>query len=249
MDKRPELWRVAQEIEGIETSCSSHAGGIIIVDEEFTNTSSMMKLNSGEWVSCWDLHESENSAGQVKIDLLATEALTYIRTCLDLLVQDGYVEQGKNLRETYENCIGVYKLDRKTKEMWDKLGRGEMLNIFQLDTEQGKQGLALVQPSNVPELTAINSVMRLMSEEKGAEQPLAKYTRFKNSNKDWDSEMIQAGLNDEERQLLHSYLDIDYGICVSQEMMMQLLLDERIAGWPLARVDAVRKSIAKFLGA
>lgn len=245
MDKYPELWKVAQSIEGIETSCSSHAGGVIIVDEDFTNTSSMMKLNSGEWVSCWDLHESEDSAGQVKIDLLSTEALTYIRTCLNLLVEEGLTPKMPTLRETYEKCIGVYALDRADEEMWKRLGEGELLNIFQMDTPQGKQGLNLVRPTNVEELTAINSVMRLMSEEKGAEQPLAKYTRFKNNENDWDNEMIAAGLTLDERKLLHSYLDIEHGLAVSQEEMMMLLLEPKIAGWPLGQVDKCRKSIAK----
>lgn len=243
IDKYPNLFETACTIEGIETNCSSHAGGVIIVDEDFTNTAAMMKIKSGDWVSCWDLHESEDSAGLVKIDLLATEALTYIRTCLDLLVDAGLTPRMPTLRETYEKCIGVYNLNRDDKKMWERLGNGELLNIFQMDTPQGKQGIGLVKPSNVEELTALNSVMRLSTED--AEQPMAKYTRFKNDKGAWDKEMIEHGLSDDERKLLHSYLDIDHGLAVSQEEMMMLLLDGKIAGWPLGQVDKCRKAVAK----
>ena len=92
----------------------------------------MIKLNSGEWATAFDLHESENCGGQVKIDLLATKGLTAIRTCLDLLIKHGYIEQKETLKETYENAIGIYKLDRLNEEMWRKLANKEIVNVFQL---------------------------------------------------------------------------------------------------------------------
>ena len=59
MQKHPQLWQVALKIEGLRCGCGCHAGGVIIVDEDITETNSLIKLNSGEWVTGWDLHESE----------------------------------------------------------------------------------------------------------------------------------------------------------------------------------------------
>ena len=244
MNKYPELWKVSQKIEGLQCGLGCHAGGVIIVDEDITNTNSIVKLNSGEWVTVWDLHESEE-VSNVKIDLLATLNLTRIRTCLDLLVQYGYVEQKATLRETYESAIGVYKLDRENPEMWNRLAKNEILSVFQFDTPQGIQGISLARPSSVEELAALNSIMRLMASEKGAEQPLEKYARFKKTPELWEMEMVEYGLTEEERNILHPYLDYEYGICASQEDIMSMIQDPRLGGWSLKDSDMLRKSIAK----
>ena len=39
----PELWEVAQRIEGLICGVGSHAGGIIFVDEPFYKTTALMK--------------------------------------------------------------------------------------------------------------------------------------------------------------------------------------------------------------
>lgn len=244
MAKYPELWAVAQKIEGLQCGSGCHAGGVIIVDEDITETNSLIKLNSGEWVTAWDLHESEE-VSNVKIDLLATLNLTRMRTCLDLLVQYGYVEKKATLRETYEVAIGVYNLNRTNADMWEKLANNEILSVFQFDTPQGIQGISLAKPTSVEEMAALNSIMRLMASEKGAEQPLEKYARFKNNPQLWDSEMNQYHLNNEQKQLLHKYLDYEYGICASQEDIMSMIQDKQLGGWSLKDADMLRKSIAK----
>lgn len=242
--KYPNLWEVAQKIEGLRSGASCHAGGVIIVDEDITETNSLVKLNSGEWITCWDLHESEE-LGNVKIDLLATLNLTRIRTCLDLLVQYGYVDKKPTLRETYESVLGVYNLDRTDSRMWEMLAKNEILSVFQFDTPQGLQGISLAKPSSVEELAALNSIMRLMASEKGAEQPLEKYARFKKNPTLWDKEMDEYNLTQEQKALLHKYLDYEYGICASQEDIMSMIQDPQLGGWSLKESDVLRKSIAK----
>ena len=244
MKKYPELWAVAQKIEGLQCGSGCHAGGVVIVDEDITNTNSLIKLNSGEWVTAWDLHESEE-VSNVKIDLLATLNLTRMRTCLDLLVQYGYIEKKATLRETYEAAIGVYNLNRENPEMWEKLANNEILSVFQFDTPQGIQGISLAKPTSVEEMAALNSIMRLMANEKGAEQPLEKYARFKKNPKLWEQEMDKYHLNKSQKELLHSYLDYEYGICASQEDIMSMIQNPELGGWSLKDSDMLRKSIAK----
>ena len=244
MAKYPMLWEVAQKIEGLQCGCGCHAGGVVIVDEDITETNSLIKLNSGEWVTAWDLHESEE-VSNVKIDLLATLNLTRMRTCLDLLVQYGYIEKKNSLRKTYEDAIGVYNLDRNNSRMWEMLANNEILSVFQFDTPQGIQGISLAKPTSVEEMAALNSIMRLMASEKGAEQPLEKYARFKRNPMLWEQEMNKYGLNEEQKQLLHSYLDYEYGICASQEDIMSMIQNPELGGWSLKDSDMLRKSIAK----
>lgn len=91
-----------------------------------------MKINSGEWVTCFDLHQSEQ-VSQVKIDLLATLNLTRIRTCLDLLVKYNYIEKKNSLKETYESAIGIYNLERDNPEMWKMVTENKIISLFQLN--------------------------------------------------------------------------------------------------------------------
>ena len=170
-----------------------------------------------------------------------------MRTCLDLLVQYGYIEKKDTLRETYEAAIGVYHLNRDNSEMWQMLADNKILSIFQFDTPQGIQGISLAKPTSVEEMAALNSIMRLMASEKGAEQPLEKYARFKRNPLLWDEEMNSYHLTKEQKQLLHQYLDYEYGICASQEDIMSMIQNPQLGGWSLKDSDILRKSVAKFL--
>ena len=55
----PELWEVAQGIEGLINGMGIHAGGVIFVDEPFTNSTALMRAPSGEIMTQFDLHDAE----------------------------------------------------------------------------------------------------------------------------------------------------------------------------------------------
>ena len=59
MDARPELWQVAQKIEGLVCRMGIHAGGVIFVDEPFTNSTGLMRAPDGTIITAFDLHDSE----------------------------------------------------------------------------------------------------------------------------------------------------------------------------------------------
>ena len=59
MNEYPELWKVAKRIEGIICRIGEHAGGVIFVDEPFTESTALMKAPSGDTVTQFDLHDCE----------------------------------------------------------------------------------------------------------------------------------------------------------------------------------------------
>ena len=59
MNEYPELWKVAQRIEGIVCRVGEHAGGVIFVDEAFTESTALMKVPNGDVVTQFDLHDCE----------------------------------------------------------------------------------------------------------------------------------------------------------------------------------------------
>ena len=244
VNKYPKLWEVASRIEGLICGMGIHAGGVVFKDEDFTKSSALMRAPDGTIITQFELHDLED-VSEIKMDLLSVEAADKIHTCLDLLMEQGYVEKKATLRETYEEALGVYKINRDDKKMWDMIQNHEIVSLFQMEQQSGTRGIALTHPRTVDELAVLNSVIRLMAAEKGAESPLDKYARFRFNPKDWEREMIQYGLTEEERQILHRELDISDGLSITQEQFMQLVQIPECGGWDLQFADKLRKSIAK----
>lgn len=116
-----------------------------------------------------------------------------------------------------------------------------------VETEVGRQGVALAKPRSIADLTALNSIIRLMAPEKGMETPLQKFAKFKDDHSLWEREMDEYGLTEHEKEIIRRHLTSSHGICESQEGLMSLVQESEIAGWSLKKADGLRKSIAKFL--
>ena len=243
----PELWEVAQRIEGLVCRVGEHAGGVIFVDEPFTNSTALMKVPNGDVVTQFDLHDCEK-ASLIKIDLLSVEALDKIHNCLDLLVENKLIEPEATLRETYEKTIGIYKLERDDPKMWEMIWKHEIPSLFQMEQKSGIQGIDLIKPKNVNDLAVLNSVIRLMASEKGGELPLVLWSRYRNDISLWYQEMVAHGLTPEEIRWLSKHSAVTDGICESQEGLMSLVQEERLGGNSLTFADKCRKGIAKKQG-
>ena len=244
VDKYPHLWEVASKIEGLICGTGIHAGGVVFTDEDFTESSALMRAPDGTIITQFELHDLED-VSMIKMDLLSVEAADKIHTCLDLLIEQGYIEQKNTLRETYENALNVYKINRDDPEMWDMVQNHKIVSLFQMEQQSGLRGISLTHPHNVDELAVLNSVIRLMASEKGAESPLDKYARFREHPQDWELEMQEMGLTAKEREILHKELDISDGLSITQEQFMQLVQLPECGGWDLQWADRLRKSIAK----
>ena len=240
----PEVWNVAKKIEGLVSRSGIHAGGVIFVDEDFTNSTALMRAPDGTVCTQFDLHDDE-SVSLIKYDLLSIEALDKMHICLDLLIEHGYIEDSGSLKENYEKTIGIYNLEREAPEMWKMIWNQEVQSLFQMSEQSGVNGIALVHPQSVDDLAILNSIIRLMAQEKGAEQPLNKFARFKNNINLWYEEMKRHNLTQEEIKILEPVIKISYGICESQEKFMQLVQIPECGGFDLTWADRLRKSIAK----
>ena len=59
MNNYDELWKVAQKIEGLIMGTGVHAGGVIFVDEPFTNSTALMRAPDGTICTQFELHDCE----------------------------------------------------------------------------------------------------------------------------------------------------------------------------------------------
>lgn len=246
MNMNPELWQVAQSIEGLVVGLGSHAGGVIISEEPITEYCGLMKTTNGDMITSYDLHELED-LGLIKIDALATTALQKIQTTIELLLEYGYLEDKGSLKANYEQAIGVYNLDRDNPEMWDLANDGKIIALFQMEQMSGVEGMRIIRPRSVEELAILNSTIRLTSEH-GQETPVEKFQRFTTDKDAWKNEMEAFDLTEEQQELLRDMLDYSHGMAVHQEDLYSLMAHPDIAGFPFGVIDRLRKAIAKKVG-
>lgn len=238
------VWNVALSIEGLVNGVGSHAGGVILTPKDIINYSALMKTGSGDIITQFDLHTAEKT-GLIKWDLLAIDALVKESICLNLLLEDKLIEWQGSMRATYEKYIGVYNIDRDNPEIWNMINNHKIISFFQMEKQSGYQAISIGKPRSLVDLSALNSVMRLMAPEPGAESPLERYGRFKKDITLWYKEMADYGLTDHEQQVVRKYAEENYGLLPNQENFMTVVQDPEIGGFDLLWADRLRKSIAK----
>ena len=202
-----------------------------------------MRSPNGDLTTQYALHESE-WLGDVKYDFLVTEICDKITTCIELMQKDGILDSSKTLREIYDEKLHPSKIDLKNQRLWDALSSGEVLDVFQFSTGVGLATAKQVKPQNPTELTSANALMRLMGE-KGKERPLDRYCRLKNNFNLWYEEVRKCGLTEEEIKIIEPYYVPNFGVPASQEDLMMVCLDEKIAHFTLQEANAARKIVAK----
>ena len=241
MNQYPELWELAQNIEGLITKLGVHASGVVCVNGDYTKYGSFMKTNNGQLVTCFDLHTQER-VGLIKYDMLTVSGLDRIHQCLNYMLESKAIEWEGSLRETYKRYLDPHVLDYKTPEMWEMAAAGKISSLFQFDTLVGGQSIKKVKPTSLTQLAIANSVMRLMSD---GDQPIDIYIRQKTCPQIWYDDMRDNGLNDSEIKTLEIYLKEKDGVADSQEVVMQLSMDPHISNFDMSEANKLRKVIAK----
>ena len=245
VNQYPGLLDIIFGIEGLINKRSSHASGVILFDEDPYEFGCFMKTPKGEVITQYDLHDNE-AGGLTKYDFLVTEVQDKLAQAIRFLQEDGCIEEtGTSLRSVYDKYFHPNVLPLDDKRVWEAIQNGEVINVFQFDSEVGSQAAKKVKPTTILELTDANGLMRLMTAEKGAETPMEKYIRFKNNINLWYKEMDFCGLTEEEQHTIEPYFKSSYGVPPSQEQLMTMLMDKNICGFSLKEANAARKIVGK----
>lgn len=242
VEKYEGLKETALKIEGLIKSRSVHASGIYVFNEDYTSQNAMMKSSSGKETTQFDMTDSDY-LGALKIDALTVEGMDRIRTAMDLLTEYGFIEDKGTLRATYDAYLYPDVLVYDDDAMWDKVVNNEIPDLFQFETPVGGQCVKKSKPRNVVQLGVANNLMRLMSED--TEQPIDKFVRHKENPEEWYDEMRKYNLTIEEIEILKEHVGHVYGVGDSQEIMMLLLMDERICGFSIPDANLARKVVGK----
>lgn len=241
-EQHPGLLETTLEIENLVVGRGSHASGLYLFDGDYIEQNSLMKSPKGIETTCWDQGDSDY-CGALKMDVLTIEALDRIQKAMDLLIADGKMEWQGTLRETYNKYLHPAVLDYDSQNMWDMLGRGEVVDVFQFQTQIGIEAIRKIKPRSLKELALSSSVMRLVGD--GEIDPIDRFVKYKENIELWYEEMRQEGLSQSEVATLEKYLLRNYGNSIEQEDIMQLSMEEKIAGFNIVQSNKLRKIVSK----
>lgn len=241
-DRYPGFLDTVRGIEGLVCQLGIHACGLLVFNVPVFTYNAMMKAPNGTEVSQFDLGDSEYMGG-LKMDCLSVEALDKIHTTLDLLLEDNMIEWQGDLKTTYDKYLHPDVLERNEPEMWHKIWRNEIIDIFQMDSTVGKQSLSLVKPESIPQMAAVNSLMRLVPE-KGAKTPTEEYVMYKQHPELIRKEIDELNATDEEKDALYNFMKDYTGVLESQEgAMLAVMLP--FTNYDVPHANKIRKIIAK----
>lgn len=243
LEKYPGLLEIIKSIEGLVNKRGQHASGVILYNDSPFETDAIMRSPNGDLTTQYSLHEAE-ALGDVKYDFLVTEICDKITIAISLLQRDNLIDPSLTLRQAYDKYLHPSVINLEDTDIWDALGNGSVLDVFQFSTGIGLATAKQIKPRNPAEMMSANALMRLMGEE-GEERPIERYCRLKNDISIWYDEMRRAGLTEEQMKILEPYYLPNFGVPAAQEDMMLICMDKNIAHFSLAEANMTRKIVAK----
>lgn len=241
VEKHEGLKETVLKIQGLIDKRGTHAGGVIILNQHYTKQNALMRSPDGSLVTQYNLDDTQDMGG-IKMDLLSLDALVKIQETFNHLLKDGVIEKEETLRKTFYKYFHPDVLDLESKELFELAGTGTVQDLFQFSTAVGYGAITKATPHNLIEMTAINSVMRLMN--RLGEAPLETFAKFKKDINLWYQEMKSFGLNKEEMKIMEEHLLKLSGVADTQESVMLITMDERIAKFTMEEATFLRKTIA-----
>jgi len=214
----PEVVKLAQEAEGLNTKAGVHAAGVVISNQELKAQVPLFRGRGDEVATQFDMHDVEE-IGLVKYDLLGLVNLDVIQDTIN------------HIREIQKKEIDISKIDRKDQEVYEEIfHRGRLEGIFQFETSTGFKDLCMkIKPRSIEDLSIITALYR--------PGPLGTglTNEYVNRRRGKPFEYLHP--------MLEPILKSTFGVLVFQESIMRICTD--IAGYNEHDADSVRKAIGK----
>lgn len=205
---------IAMKLEGMPRHASTHAAGVIISGVPITDIAPL-SVNDGNVVVQFAKTDIE-SVGLLKFDFLGLRTLTVLRDAADMV------------KDNYGVDINFDKIPFDDQNVYDMIGRGDTVGIFQLESAGMTSFMKDLKPSSIEDVTAGISLYR-----PGPMDQIPKYIRAKH-----DAASITY-----DHPLLEPILNVTYGCMVYQEQVMQIVRD--LAGFSMGQSDNIRRAMSK----
>lgn len=223
--ENPEIWKTVSEMLGIIRQKSQHACGVVIADKPVQDYIPITQIGDAK-VTGYSPKQLE-AAGLIKFDVLGLNTLRDIQHALKLIKeQQGHVIDPFNLPYS--------------KEVFDAIGEGDTVTVFQFDTETVRPYLKATKPKSIDDLAAITSLCRPGT----LDAPSGEFE----GNREFSlAEIYVARAQGRPIKYIHSDLEHimkeTLGVQLYQEQTLQIFRD--IAGYTYEQAEAVRRGIGK----
>jgi len=219
--KAEEMMSLAKQLEGLVRHASTHAAGVVISAAPLTHHAPLYRSSNGEWVTQYAMEHLE-AVGLIKFDLLGLRTLTVIDHAVRLIQQKQKMHQ--------EPFLNLAVLDLSDRATYTRLGEGETLGLFQLESAGMRELLIKMQPTTFEDIVALLALYRPGPLGSGMVDDFVKRRRGH----------IKI---DYEVEGLSPILDPTYGVIVYQEQVMQIA--HALAGFSLGEADLLRRAMGK----
>jgi DNA polymerase-3 subunit alpha len=164
---------------------------------------------------------------------------------MEMLIENGYMERQKTLKETYMKYLDPMKLDYNNDAVWDAVINNEVVDLFQFDSLVALDTIQKIKPRSLIELTQSNSLMRLQQQEDATESPTETFARFKNDIKEAYKEMDDWGVPKKDQIILERVLKPYSFVADTQEAVMSISRIPELTSFTVAEAHKLRKAIGK----
>lgn len=216
-DTEPDAHRLldyAKKVEGVPRHASTHAAGVVISKESVDHYVPLY-VQDNNVTTQYNMILLEE-LGLLKMDFLGLRTLTVIQQALVFI------------KKIHGIDIPIDNLPMDDRQVYDLIGAGQTLGIFQLESGGMIRFMRELKPNCLEDIIAGISLYR-----PGPMDSIPKYVRNKNKN-----EVIEY-----HHPKLEPILKVTYGCLVYQEQVMQIVRE--LGGYSYARSDLVRKAMSK----
>ncbi|CAA6808909.1 MAG: DNA polymerase III alpha subunit (EC [uncultured Sulfurovum sp.] len=211
-------WEYALALEGLNRNAGTHAAGVVISNEPLWKKTPLFKPTGLDTLATQYSGKYVEDVDLIKFDFLGLKTLTVVEEALKL------VEKRHGRR------INFVEEDINDKEVYDYIGTGETLGLFQIESA-GMQDLAKkLKPDGFEDVIAMLALYRPGPMESGM---LDDFVERKHGRAEITYMFPE----------LEEILKPTYGVIVYQEQVMQIV--QTIGGFSLGGADLVRRGMGK----
>ena len=224
-EERPDIhdvYDLAKHLEGITRQWGVHACAVIMSSDPLADIIPlMMRPQDGAIITQFDYPSCED-LGLLKMDFLGLRNLTVISDALE------------NIRLNGKEVPDLDALALDDPKTYELLGRGDTLGIFQLEGGGMRELLAIMQPDNFEDISAVGALYRPGPMGAGSH---TNYALRKNGRQS------VVPIHPELEKPLEEILGATFGLIVYQEQVMQIA--QKVAGYSLGQADMLRRAMGK----
>ncbi|MEL6389374.1 MAG: DNA polymerase III subunit alpha [Bacteroidota bacterium] len=213
-----EVVDLALRVEGTVRNTGIHAAGLIIAPDDITKYIPVSTSKDSDLLITQFDGSVVEDAGMLKMDFLGLKTLSIIKDAIENIV----LRYGESSRIDPDE---IPLDDEKTYELFQ---RGDMIGIFQFESEGMRKFLKELKPTSIEDLIAMNALYR--------PGPMDNIPSFI-ARKHGKEETIYP------HEWLKDILEPTYGIMVYQEQIMQTA--QIMADYTLGKADMLRRAMGK----